>query len=402
MGNTYKHEINDKVNRKYGLIVALLIFAIMVVSNIPTPLYALYAIKFNFGSLAIAGIFATYVVFLIPSLLFWGQYSDAKGGRLPIILGIIFEIAGIIAFLLAGNISELFLARAFQGLASGAISGPASALLFHYRGKAGAILTSVSTSSGTAVGPLLGGVMAEYLPFHLKLVYILSLIIIIIPVARIAPMINKSIVKRQSNHNVFEFHFPKLDMEEKNLFTLSAATAFIAWSITAFYMSMSPLYIIRLLGISNIAITGLIVFLMLGIASIMQILSMKSTIFSSLLTGIISLIIAIALIVISFPFKSMDIFIVATIMTGIGQGFAFTGATREIRTISPPLKMGGVLSNYYIIIYFGVGIPTVILGLIDMISGLFSGILYYGSSLIICSLIIIIFLHKYRIKIAID
>ena len=33
-----------------------------------------------------------------------------------------FEIAGIIAFLLAGNISELFLARAFQGLASGAIS----------------------------------------------------------------------------------------------------------------------------------------------------------------------------------------------------------------------------------------------------------------------------------------
>ena len=96
MGNTYKQEINEKVNRKYGLIVALLIFAIMVVSNIPTPLYALYAIKFNFGSLAIAGIFATYVVFLIPSLLFWGQYSDAKGGRLPIILGIIFEIAGII------------------------------------------------------------------------------------------------------------------------------------------------------------------------------------------------------------------------------------------------------------------------------------------------------------------
>ena len=48
------------------------------------------------------------------------------------------------------------MARALQGLASGAISGPASALLFHYRGKAGAILTSVSTSSGTAVGPLLG------------------------------------------------------------------------------------------------------------------------------------------------------------------------------------------------------------------------------------------------------
>ena len=99
---------------------------------------------------------------------------------------------------------------------------------------------------------------------------------------------------------------------------------------------------------------------------------------------------------------TFGLFIVATIMTGIGQGFAFTGATREIRTISPPLKMGGILSNYYIIIYFGVGAPTVILGILDKISGLFQGILYYGSALIIISLVIIIFLHKYKIKIVKD
>ncbi len=279
-----KQKINEKINIKYGLIITILIFAIMVASNIPTPLYALYAIKFNFGSLEIAGIFSTYVVFLIPSLLFWGQYSDVKGGKTPIIIGIAFEIAGIISFLLAANIPELFLARAMQGLASGAISGPASALLFHYRGKTGAILTSISTSSGTAVGPLLGGSIAEYLPFSLKLVYIVSLIIIIIPFIFIIPVINKSIIN--NNHNVFEFHFPKLDMEKKNLFILSAATAFIAWSITAFYMSMSPLYIIKLLNISNIAIAGLIVFLMLGIASIMQIVSMKINIFNSLTIGV--------------------------------------------------------------------------------------------------------------------
>lgn len=89
-------------------------------------------------------------------------------------------------------------------------------------------------------------------------------------------------------------------------------------------------------------------------------------------------------------------------MTGIGQGFSFTGATREIRTIAPPLKMGDVLSNYYIIIYFGVGVPTIILGIMDRISGLFSGILYYGSGLIIISVLIIIFLYKYRLKIIID
>jgi hypothetical protein len=301
---------------------------------------------------------------------------------------------------LAGNAPELFLARAMQGLASGAISGPAGALLFHYRGKTGAILTSFSTSSGIAVGPLLGGFMAEYLPFPLKLVYIISLIITIIPFIFIIPVINR--FRIDNNHNVFKFHFPKLDMEAKNLFILSAATASIAWSITVFYLSLSPFYIIELLNISNIAITGLLVFLMLVISSIMQILSMKINIFNSLTIGIISIIIGIILIIVSLPFKSILIFSAATITIGIGGGFAFTGATRGIRTIAPPLRMGNVLSNYYMILYFCMGFSDIILGLIDNMLGLFNGILYYGSSLIIISLVIIIFLYRHRMKIIID
>jgi len=397
MANNYKHDIKEKTNMKYGALIALLLFAIMLASNIPTPMYALYAIKFDFGSLAITEVFATYVAFLIPSLLFWGQYSDARGGKIPVALGIILEIAGIIVFFLSTNISMLFMARALQGLASGAISGPASALLFHYRGKAGALLTSISTSSGTAVGPLLGGVMAEYFPFPFRLVYILSLIIVTLPSLAIIPLINKA-----ANHNNFKFHFPKLEMEAKNLFVLSAASAFVAWTITAFYMSLSPLYIIRLLNVSNIAISGLMVFLMLGIASIMQILSMRSGIYRSMIIGIISLILAIVFIVISLPVKSIDIFLLGTIMAGIGQGFTFAGATREIRAIAHPLKMGDTLSNYYIVIYSGVGIPIVVLGFLDRISGLFNGILYYGIALIVVSIIIVSFLYFYRRQITTD
>jgi MFS family permease len=397
MGNNYNRDIKEKTNMKYGALIVLLLFAIMVASNIPTPLYALYAIKFNFGSLAITEVFATYVAFLIPSLLFWGQYSDARGGKVPVVTGIILEVSGIIVFFLSKNISMLFMARALQGLASGAISGPASALLFHYRGKAGAMLTSISTSSGTAVGPLLGGVMAEYFPFPLRLVYILSLIIVIIPSLSIIPLINKA-----ASHNNFKFHFPKLEMEAKNLFVLSAASAFVAWTITAFYMSLSPVYIIRLLNISNIAISGLMVFLMLGIASIMQVLSMRRSIYSSMTIGIISLIFAIVFIIISLPVKSIAIFLLGTIMAGIGQGFTFTGATREIRAIAHPLKMGDTLSSYYIVIYSGVGVPILVLGFLDRILGLFSGILYYGIAIISVSIIIILFLYFYRRKITMD
>ncbi len=394
MVNNYNKK--EKIN-KYGIIIAILLFSIMVASNIPTPMYALYSIKFNFSSLMISLIFATYVLFLIPSLLFWGQYSDNKGSKIPVIAGIIFEIIGIISFLLAKNVYMLFLARAFQGLAAGAISGPASALLFHYNGKKGAFLTAISTSSGTATGPLFGGLIAEYLPFKFKLVYILSLIIVIIPFILIINIINKSI-----KHNNFKFHFPVIDVKTKNLFILSSASAFVAWSITAFYMSLSPVYIIDLLKISNIAVSGLMVFIMLGIASMIQIISMRYNIFNSIVTGMFSLILAMVLIIISLPFKSIEIFIAGTVLAGIGQGFAFAGSTREIRTIAPPLKSGDILSNYYIIIYSGVGVPVIVLGFLDVISGLFTGIIYYGMALISISIVIIIYLYKYKINIIKD
>ena len=75
-------------------------------------------------------------------------------------------------------------------------------------------------------------------------------------------------------------------------------------------------------------------------------LNMKSAIFKSMLTGIISLIIALILLVISLPLKSLDIFIVAPIMTGIGQGFAFTGATKILEGIDSKEDVCLIINHY--------------------------------------------------------
>lgn len=125
---------------------------------------------------------------------------------------------------------------------------------------------------------------------------------------------------------------------------------------------------------------------MLGIASVFQIISLRFKIRNSMLSGMFFIAFAIVFILTSIMRHSLYIFIIGTMLAGIGQGFSFTGATREIKAISLPEKTGDMLANYYIIIYIGVGLPVILLGLLDRITGLFQGILYYGIAFISLSL----------------
>jgi len=99
------------------------------------------------------------------------------------------------------------------------------------------------------------------------------------------------------------------------------------------------------------------------------------------------IIFAIVFILIAIIRNSLYIFIAGTLLAGIGQGFAFTGATREIKAIAPPEKTGDMLANYYIIIYTGVGLPVILLGLLDKIIGLLQGIIFYGLAFIAFSMV---------------
>jgi predicted MFS family arabinose efflux permease len=379
--------------RAGSAVIVILLFAIMAASNVTAPVYELYALKYHFGPFIITDIFAVYVFLLIPSLLFWGQYSDKHERKMPIAMGVIMELIGLLSFLLAGNVYMLFLARAFMGMASGAIAGPASALLFTYSRKAGAVLTSIGTSAGTATGPLIGGIMAQYLPYPLRLVYIISIVLVMVPALSMYSL------KDTSNKNLeLKLHFPSIDRKVIRPFLLSSFVAFLAWSITAFFMSLAPVYIIKLSGINNIATGGIIVFLMLGVASVFQVISLRFKIKSSMFSGMVFIVFAIIFILISIMRNSLYIFIAGTVLAGIGQGFSFTGATREIKAISPPEKTGDMLANYYIIIYIGVGFPVILLGLLDSITGLFNGILYYGIAFILISTFMGFLLNRENFK----
>src|ERR671911_2814356 len=79
-------------------IVATALFVLLVASNMPTPLYAVYRERFGFSSAVLTLIFATYAVVLVPSLLLFGQLSDRLGRRRVIAAGLVVAMAGLALF----------------------------------------------------------------------------------------------------------------------------------------------------------------------------------------------------------------------------------------------------------------------------------------------------------------
>ncbi len=376
------------------IIMWLLLCILMIGANIPAPLYEMYSIHFHFGTFLETLVFSMYVITLIPSMLFSGRWSDKHGKRSIIISGMVLAISGSLLFMFAENITSLFLARSIQGIAAGMVAGPATAFIGELtESNHTALIGASATSSGTAIGPLMGGIIFQYLPYKFHLVYIIYLIIII-SISIVFTGIGENI----HNVNSKDFHSMHYSIPKKirPVFVIASTGAFIVWSITAFYMSLASTFIYQLLHITDVSITGGIVFLMLIISFITQMLSRNFNSRKMLISGLIISVMALLFIVCSGIYNNVILFLIATVMAGTGQGLAFLGSMGLITRSVSPSNRGYIISMFYITIYLGVGIPIVVIGLFSELTGIINSMIIYFIFILILSVSVIIMIGMER------
>ena len=71
------------------LILAVAFFTLLLGSNLPTPLYAVYRERFGFSGIVLTLVFATYMIVLVPTLLLCGQLSDRVGRKRVVAAGLL-------------------------------------------------------------------------------------------------------------------------------------------------------------------------------------------------------------------------------------------------------------------------------------------------------------------------
>lgn len=349
------------------LVVAGAWFAMMAGSNVATPLYATYEREFGFSSAVLTLVFTIYALFLAPSLLLFGQLSDRLGRRRVMAAGFATATVGLVLFALAGSLVWLFAARAVQGVAVGMISGAASAALVEldpapHEDRA-ALFAALAQAGGSAAGPIVAGMLAQWAPEPLVLPFLLFAVLgVLATVAALAIEEPGRVVAGR-----LRVVRPSVPPEIRVLFARVSITGAAVWAVAALFLSVVPSYAADLLDTSNLALLGAVSALLLATSCVAQIAARRSHAHTRMqAAGLVLLALGLLALVLAFPARSLLVLLLAGLLTGTGHGIAFLGAQAQLNLAAPPDRRGEVNAAFYTLIYLGVAICVVATGLLTL------------------------------------
>ncbi|MGH3165066.1 MAG: MFS transporter [Trebonia sp.] len=236
-------------------------------TNVPTPLYAGYERRFGFSPLVVTLVFAVYVAALIPSLLAAGPLSDAIGRRRVLIPAVALAVAGSAVFAAAGGTAWLFAARLLQGVALGTASGAVTAAMAELvpagNRRRAAMVAAVSAVAGVGAGPLLGGLLAQYAPDPDVLPYLVEVALLVLAgiaiVAMPEPAAAPGPAAEPGARSRWRPRRPQVPSAIRVAFARSGITSFLAWAVTALFLTLIPSYVASLASSANLALGSAVV-----------------------------------------------------------------------------------------------------------------------------------------------
>jgi MFS family permease len=355
-------------------IVAGALFVLLVASNMPAPLYAVYRERFGFSSAVLTLIFATYAIVLVPSLVLFGQLSDRLGRRRVIAAGLGVGMVGLALFAAARGTAWLFVARAVQGLSVGAITGAATAGLVELEPNGdrhrAALLSVLAQAGGCAAGPLIAGALAQWAPEPRVLCYLVALV-----VTAAATVAALSIPEPATTSGSWQMQRPSVPPGIRVAFARASLTGAAVWAVAALFLSVVPSYAARLLDTSDLALLGAIAATMLATSCAAQVLaSGRAQAARAQPAGLALLASGLLALVLAFPLHSLPVVLAAAVLAGAGHGLAFLGAQTEVNHLAPAERRGEVTAAFMSCIYGGVAVSVISVGVISSSVSLYTAV----------------------------
>ena len=329
-------------------------------SSAPTPLYPIYQAEWGFSSLAITFVFGIYAVALLGALLVAGRLSDYIGRRPVLIVATIVQAATTFFFAFADGLSTLIGARIVQGLATGAAIAAVGAGMLDIDKTRGTVANSVAPASGTALGALLGGIAAHYLPAPTQLVYFALAAILVAQVIGLAFM-RETMPPRAGALASLRPRFC-LPAATRHPMLVAAPALIAVWALAGFYGALAPALVRRSLGLDPSLLGGMALFILAGSAGISVLFTQRLEARTLMIYSGTVLIAGVALVLGALSYRSAPAFFLGTAIAGSGFGTGFQGAIKTVVPLAAPQERAGVLSVIFVISYLAMGVPAVIAG----------------------------------------
>ena len=335
----------------------------MAGTTLPTPLYPLYQKALGLDPLAITLVFAIYAIGVIAGLMMFGRLSDAIGRKRVLRAALLLSLASAVAFALAKGLPAIYLARVLSGFSAGIFTGSGTAYLVELaapelRARA-ATLAVAANMGGLGLGTLLSGMLGQYAPFPSQLSFLVDagLVVLALIALSLAP-------ETVDATGTFQCGCRSCDPPEvRAVFVPAAIAGTCGFAVAGLLSAVAPSYLSRVIGQTNHAHAGLLVFALMGMTALGQIVVRRFERRRALQIGTALLLAGVGLLGIGVALHAEWLFFAAAIVDGFGQGLGIGSGLAEINARLTHAR-GEVGSAYFVLIYLGLAFPVVGVGVV--------------------------------------
>ena len=335
---------------------------------LPTPLYPLYRAAFGFSGVTLTLIYATYVLGNLTALLFFGRLADQIGRRRANLPAVAVGIASAIVFAAAQGTGWLFVARGISGFSTGLASGAATAWIAElYAGSdksRAARVASAANFFGCAVGPLMGGVFAQFFFAPLRLSYLAYLVLLC--GAAGAVFLPRETVTQSKPLRDTELQArigvpPGIRLQ----FISPAVTGFATFALIGFYSALIPSLLGETLHQTAPLVAGAIVCELFLIAAVAILVSGAFASQTATLIALLLLPPSVWVLVGAEVAHSLALLVFAAAVGGLAGGLGYRGSLEVINRIAPSDRRSEVVSSYMIAVFAGNSVPVIGIGFLS-------------------------------------
>lgn len=374
--------------------VAAMIAVLFAGSTVLTPLYIVYKQQFGFSQITLTLIYAVYVVGNLAALLMFGGVSDVVGRRPASLAAMLVAIVSALVFLFAGNVASLDVARILSGLGIGVGAGTGTAWIAELlpganKSRASVIATSTNFL-GLGFGALISGLLAEYEPWPLRLIFIVYLAALVV-VTILVWRTRETVAKPGSLGRISLRPQLSIPEEIRARFVAPAVTGFGAMALVGFYAALAPSILAQQLHVTNHAVAGALFFELAVVAAISIVALMHLQSSRAMLAALALLIPGVVLVVAAQILASIALMVAATACCGVAAALGYRGGLQVVNEIAPPQRRAEVVSSFFICCFVGNALPVIGIGIVSTYASPITASLAFAGMIVAFALVALAF-----------
>ncbi|MDM0071521.1 MFS transporter [Variovorax sp. J31P207] len=353
--------------------ICLAIVSALIGSTAPSPLFAVYKQHWGLTAMVQTALYAVYALGVVTSLLAVGAFADRIRDRRQVLLaGLAIVIAGSLLMAFAQQVPQLFAGRLLAGVGTGALMGSCNAALIDLdtgrKRPLAALLGTLSITGGAALGPIItsAAMATDLAPLALPFVFnavlagVAALCVVRLPAAVPPPL--SALAEADETPSWGDALSPVALP-----FALSCVILVLAWSSGSIFMALGPTIMRTLDAPDNAARAGLVVSLFQVTAGCTQMATYRLDRRRAVQLGCLLLALGWLGCVVAWHLDALTAFLAGAVLSGVGYGAAFTGASGKVNEIAPASHRAFLSSAFLVSGYGGSTLVVLMMGkLTDM------------------------------------